>query len=525
MQTDAMQEAFGILLGPDLLLLLVGLAVGLFFGAAPGLNGVGAAALFLPFTFVLSPEASMLGLVGVYVGGIFGGAITAILFNIPGDPSSIATTFDGYPLQKQGLGGKAMGTAIVSSAIGGLLSSVALMFAAPQIARFALQFGAAEFFAFTFLGLCTVVALNEGKLSRSLIAMLGGLFFALIGLSPLTHTERMVFDQTFLLNGMDLIAVLMGLFALTEIFERFLWPPPPFGSVKGQKTRLTRPKDIWFLKQAIILSALIGLFIGVLPGAGATVASLIAYGVVRGVSKRRDLFGKGAMEGVAASETANNASTGAALIPLLALGIPGSAIAAVMVGAFIIQGLQPGPLLFRNQPGLAYTIFLGMFAANLLIIILGLGTAKVFSKIGNLKVYILDPMIVFLCIVGVYMSRNSMSDVYLLFGFGLLGVVMRRNGYSIAAMVLGFVLGPMAERFFLTAISAGGGNYWTFFERPLSRSVLIFSLLLVLYPHLKNLVMRLTGWGGGRGSGDATRSSDSEGSEERTREEARRGQK
>jgi len=478
----AMADALGLVLLPtNLLLLVIGLAIGLFFGAAPGIQGVGAAALFLPFTFGLNPYASILALVGIYVGGVSSGAITSILFNIPGEPASIPTTFDGYPLQRQGSGGQAIGVALMSSAIGGSFSAIILILAAPRLADFALNLASAEYFAFTVLGLAAVVALGEGTITRAVLALCAGLLIAQVGLTPISLESRLTFGIDGLANGVDLIALLMGIFALTEVFERFLGEAAPeLPTARRQKVKLTRPRELLALKKAIIVSALIGVTVGILPGAGATVASLIAYGVVRQISKDRKSFGTGAIEGVAAPETANNASIGGALVPLLALGIPGSAFTAVLLGAFTIHGIQPGPLIFIQQPEMPYTIFIGMLLVTLLLLVVGGTAARVFSSLGRLPFHTLDPIIVVLAVVGVYSSRNSMADVVLLLIFGVVGLLVRRYGYSAGALVLGFVLGPLAERYFIAAVTAANGDVTTFVQRPISASVLGLSVLLVL---------------------------------------------
>jgi len=484
--------------------LLLGLGIGIFFGVAPGINGAGAAALFLPFTFHLDAIAALLALVGIYVGSIFSGSITAITLNIPGDPCSVATTFDGYPLFKKGMGGKALGTAIFASAVGGLFSSFVLATSAPQLAKIALELASPEFFAFAFLGLMTVIGLDESSMIKSTIAVLIGIILSMVGLNEVWGIEIFTGGTRFLANGFSMIPVLMGLFAISEVLTRIMGDDEDAYKTATKTsydlkiaTQLPSFSDLYAMKGVILISCFIGLFVGFLPGAGATIAALLAYSIIKRVSKQGKLFGTGVLAGVAAPETANNASTGGALIPLLALGIPGSMIAAVMIGAFMIHGLQPGPMLFQQTPLLAYSIFAGMILANALIIVTGMLAAKGFSYFIKMPLSIMDPIIILLCVVGVYGDRNNLGDVWVMFLFGVLGYFLRRSGYSLAGLILGFILGPIIENSFTVSMISSRGNFWVFFTRPISLFVIITGILFLVAPIVaKRLIImkRSFGW-------------------------------
>jgi putative tricarboxylic transport membrane protein len=462
-------------------LLVIGIFVGVVAGALPGISFVNAMVLALPFTYVMTPAQAMVFLTGIYVGGVFGGSISAILINIPGSPASMPATWDGYPMTRKGLAAKALGIAVTCSAVGGMISALVMTFGSQPFARFALRFGSAEFFAATILGLVSVVAIAKGKMLMSLISMFIGLAVGAVGLDPMYGQPRLTFGSQILESGIDFVVVLVGMFAISEV----LWWVAEGGKkteeVTGGRTQMPTLRELYRLKGTIARASLIGSIIGAIPGAGAVVGAVIAYGVERQASKRGDEFGTGVEEGLGAPETAKNATTGTATIPLLTLGIPGSAATAIMLAALTVHGIQPGPALFLSSTDLVYTVFAGYLVANLLMILAGLIVARGFATLMKIPEPVLFGFISVLCLVGAFGVRNNISDVYICLGFGLLGYVFRRMDVPVAPLILGVILGPLAERYFLTAMMSHANELSVFFTRPLSASILALALAFMLW--------------------------------------------
>jgi putative tricarboxylic transport membrane protein len=424
----------------------------------------------------------------VYCGGVFGGSITGILFNIPGDPMNVPTTWEGYQLNKKGFVSKALGMAIMCSAIGGFLSAVIMTFASPPFAKVALSFSSCEYFAVVFLGLASVVVIGTRSIGSALISLFIGMFLGTVGMDEIYGAARFTFGSRIMETGISFTTVLIGIFAIGEILEQL--------SVKNKeeiisrlrpKTTLPRLREIWDLRNTVMRGLGIGVVIGAIPGTGATVASFVSYGVEKQVSKHPEKFGTGVWEGLVASETSINGSTGGAMIPLLTLGIPGSGATAVMMGAFLLHGIQPGPLLFSKSPEAVYTIFAGMLVCNLIMILAGLITAKFFSELMRVPEHILSAFIISFCLLGAFALRNDMTDVWFMAIFGIVGYFMRRYDLPSPPMILGLILGPLAEKYFMTSMIGAENDFSIFFRRPVSGSIMVISIALLIMPFLRGL--------------------------------------
>jgi putative tricarboxylic transport membrane protein len=470
-------------------MIITGLIIGVLAGALPGITMLNAIVLVLPFTYLMGIVPSLLLMTSVYCGGVFGGSITGILFNIPGDPMNVPTTWEGYKLNKKGFVSKALGMAIMCSAIGGFLSALIMTFVSPPFAKVALSFSSCEYFAVVFLGLVSVVVIGTRSLGSALISLFIGMFLATIGMDDIYGAVRFTFGSRIMETGINFTTVLIGLFAIGEVLEQLSLKSKGEGeSMRTRpKTTLPRFKDLWGLRNTIFRGLGIGTIIGAIPGTGATVASFVSYGVEKQVSKTPEKFGTGVWEGLAASETAINGSTGGAMIPLLTLGIPGSGATAVMMGAFLLHGIQPGPLLFSKAPESVYTIFVGMLACNLIMILAGLATAKFFAELMRVPEHILCAFIVSFCLLGAFALRNDMADVWFMALFGILGYFMRRYNLPIPPLILGLILGPLAESYFLTTLIGVENDFTIFFRRPVSAGLMITSIALLLMPALRKI--------------------------------------
>jgi putative tricarboxylic transport membrane protein len=476
---DQLISGLGTLFEPvNFLLLVAGSLVGVVFGMIPGLQNVTALSVLLPFTFGMAPTHAFILMVAIYNAGVFGGSITAILYNIPGAPENAATTFDGHPLALQGRAAEALGTAIACSALGGLISTAVLIFAAPQIAPLALKFGPPEYFGLIFFTLC-LIALMGGAVLKSAISAMLGLFFATVGLSSITGQPRFTFGFEQLYGGFDFVVLVVGVFAVAEVFARAereargkVAVTPAAASVKA---RLPRLSDFWEMKGTIGRSSVLGTFVGILPALGAAAAAFMAYAMERRLSRTPEQFGKGVLKGVAAPETANNASVGGALIPLLTLGIPGSSSTAVMLGAFLVYGLQPGEALFRNQGSLVSLIYATMLMTNALILILGVVSIPWCARFMRTPFAYMAPVIILLCAIGAYTVRSNIVDVWSMFAFGVLGYVLNRYGFSVPVFVMAFILGDIGETAFLRSMALFDNDVTQFFAQPISGTLLALS--------------------------------------------------
>ena len=476
-------------------MIVLGLAIGIVAGALPGITMLNSIVLVLPFTYLMGIVPALLLMIGVYCGGVFGGSITGILFNIPGDPMNVPTTWEGYRLSRQGRTQYALGLAIMSSAFGGLVSALFLAFLAPPFARFALGFSTVEFFAVVVFGLASVSVLGQSSTAATLISLFAGIFLGTIGTEAQYGVERFTLGVPFLKTGVDFVTVLIGLFAIGEVLEQVVTVGGDAPAERPAARAVPRLPllDLWPLRWPLLRGTAVGIAVGGLAGAGATVSSFVSYGLEKQISKRPELFGTGHAGGLVASESSVNGSTGGAMIHLLTLGIPGSAATAVMMGAFLIHGIQPGPLLFTRQTEQVYTIIAGMILANVVMIALGFAAALSFALLMRVPAPILNTFIVVFCFLGAYALRNDMADVWLTMLFGVCGFFMRRYDLPIPPMVMGIILGPMAEQYFLTSMVSHDNDVTIFFTRPVSAVVLGLSLLMIAWAALRKTQQRARG--------------------------------
>ncbi len=454
-----------------ILTITLGVAMGIVAGATPGLSPSMGVALLVPFTYAMSPTLALILLVAIYIAANYGGSITAVTINAPGTPSSVVTAFDGYPLTKKGKPGLALGVSLVASTVGGIIGTLILIFFSGPLAKFALKFHPAEYFALAIFGLTTVASLGGKNWIKAFIAAMFGLLINTIGIDPISGVSRFTFGISFLYDGFALIPALIGLFALSEIFKQLENGDFSSQQVEAGKQEWPTAGAYWKLRNTIVRSSFMGTIIGIFPGAGATIAAFISYDVAKRVSKHPEEFGHGSLEGVAAAEGANSSSVGGALIPLLTLGIPGSASTAVLIGALMIHDLTPGPQLFISNPDIIYGLLASLLLANIILLILGFFGSRLWIKVTTIPKTVLFPLIFAVSIIGSFAVRNSFFDVAACLAFGVFGWILRRYNYPVAPIILGMVLGNIAETNFIRAIMMGG---WTvFFTRPLSLGMLI----------------------------------------------------
>ena len=466
-----------------LFFIVFGVLLGTVLGAIPGLNSTMGTALLIPFTFAMEPANGLAMLAAVYCGGTFGGSISAILFNVPGAPEAAATVFDGYPMAQKGQAGEALGYAIMCSVLGGLFSVLVLTLVSPQLAEVGLTFSQPEYFALAVAALTLIASLGGAGMAKAFIAGLIGLLLATVGIDEMTADPRFTFGGKALMGGINFIPAIIGAFAVGEILAKAEEGKGLSGEHLTIKvsTKLPNIKELLRLKWTMIRSALIGTAIGILPGVGATTAAFIGYSEAVRWSKHPEKFGTGVPEGIAGPETANNAATGGAMVPLLTLGIPGSATTAVMIGGFLVHGLQPGPMLFMNQPKLMYSIFIAMYVANIFMLFAGLLVAKVFANFRKVRYSILGPVIFIFAAIGSFGIRNDVTDLWIMFACGIVGYFFKKFKYPIAPMIIGLVLGPLTE------VSLRKGMYMTDYEllpflmRPIAGTILVISIGSVLW--------------------------------------------
>jgi putative tricarboxylic transport membrane protein len=473
-------------------MMLTGLTIGVLAGALPGITMLNAIVLVLPFTYSMDIVPSLLLMTAVYGGGIFGGSITGILFNIPGDPMNVPATWEGYALNKKGHVAKALGVAIMGSALGGFLSCLVMTLVSPPFAKIALSFSSAEYFAVVFLGLVSVVVINTKSVGSSLICLFLGMLLGTIGIDDMYGAARFTFGSRLMETGINFTIVLIGLFAIGEVLEQLCERNKVADATMKErpKVHLLSIREIWELKGSLLRGFGVGTVIGAIPGAGATVASFVSYGVERQVSKKPEEFGKGSWDGLNSTSSAINASVGGAMIPLLTLGIPGSGATAVMMGAFLLHGIQPGPLLFSKSPEAVYTIFAGMLLCNVVMILAGYICAKFFSELMRVPENIMGAFIIMFCLVGAYALRNDNSDLWYMVAFGIGGYYMRRYDLPVPPLVLGVILGPLAERYFLTTMIGANNDISVFFTRPVSATIINLSIAMLFWPMLQSYLNR-----------------------------------
>lgn len=479
-----------VLAWPSLLAMIFGTCLGMMLGAIPGLSATMGIALAIPFTYGMDPLAALGLLAGIHNGASQGGAIPAILFRIPGTSGALVTTWDGYPMAKQGHAAAALKLSAISSAVGGMLSALALMILAPPLAKITLAFGPAELFWVNVFGLSTVVMLIGNDVWKGIVSACLGMALGVVGMDIVTGQQRFTFGVPQLLSGMSVLVVMVGLFSLPPAWEMGQKLMAD-GTAKAAALKYVR--GVWSVAQvarAWLISSLIGIIWGILPGSGSA-SAFIAYSEARRASKEPERFGKGSPEGLAAAEAVNNADNAAAMIPALTLGVPGSGIAALMLGALLIQGFQPGPRLFAESPNIVYGYTWQMFITSALLIFFGgIVANRLFAQVLRVPQMLLMPLVISTTVLGVFAYQNSMFDVYMMLGFGAVGVAMDKLRYPIAPAVIGLILSGKAEYNFRLALLLSHGDPATLWTRPISQVLIGLTLLIIAYPLIMRLVDR-----------------------------------
>ena len=486
-------HGFAVVLQPfNIMVMIVGILLGVIIGVLPGLGGANGVAILLPLTFSMSPTSAIIMLSCIYWGALFGGAITSILFNIPGEPWSVATTFDGHPMAQHGKAGEALTAAFTSSFVGALFAVIVITLVAPLVAKFALQFGPAEKFSVYFLAFCSFIGMSKEPPFKTIASMMIGFALAAVGLDSVTGQLRLTFGYTELLTGFDFLIAVIGLFGIGEILltmEEGL-------SFRGGHARINA-KVVWQTWKELprywvtsLRSCLIGCWMGISP-AGATPASFMSYGIAKRMSKRGHNFGKGEIEGVIAPETAAHAAGTSALLPMLALGVPGSPTAAVLLGGLLIWGLQPGPLLFVEQKEFVWGLIASMYLGNLVGLAIVLTTVPLFAAILRIPFSIIAPIILVYCAIGAYSVHNNNFDVVMMLVFGVIGYVLKKCNYPLAPMVLAIVLGDRAEEAFRQSLLGSQGSLNIFWSNGLVGTIMALGLIVLFWPLIQEGLTRL----------------------------------
>lgn len=473
---------FGCLHWQNLLGMVLGLAVGLFVGAMPGLSGVIGISLLLPFTFTMEPTMALLMLVGTYCGSTYAGSISAILIKTPGTAAAAATVLDGYEMNRQGRAQEALSTALYASVFGGLFSGLVLLTVAPQLAKVALKFNSADYFMLSIFGLSVISAVGGKSICKGLVMACLGVLASTIGIDPTEGVYRFTFGTVMLSKGISLVPALIGLFAISELLNQTEKLFRTEGPVQTQAPSGRYGwRQMWQYRWAMLKSALIGVVIGATPGTGAAIASFMAYGEAKRSSKHPEEYGHGSAEAVAASESANNGVTGATLIPMLTLGIPGDVITAVLMGALMIQGLNPGPQLFTQHADLTYTVIVGFLLVNILMLYMGKLAIRAFGQICKVSYSVLLPIVLAFCLVGAYACGNSIYDCGVAIAFGVIGYLAEKFEFSTTPMLIGLVLGSLTEQNLVRTLAASHGSLSVFVQRPISLLFIVLTVLFVGY--------------------------------------------
>ena len=487
---DQILEVLSLFLSVEnILMIALGVVIGVVIGAIPGLTATMAVALALPFTFGMEPVTAILLLVGIYKGGMYGGSITAILIRTPGSPASASTLLDGYPMAQKGEAKKALSMALYASCIADFISNLSLIFLAGYLAKLALSFGPPEYFWLICFSLTIIISVSGDSVMKGLIAAALGVTLALVGMDPVYGTERLTFGNFNLMDRINFIPLLIGLFAIPEILEFYLSRAREHIHTAVAGADMTW-QELKRSMRTIIRGSFIGVIIGAIPGTGATAASFISYSEARRNSPNRDNFGKGEIEGVAAAESGNNAVAGATMIPLLSLGIPGDVITAIILGAFMIHGLTPGPILFQENMNLIYALFCGIMLSSIVLFGTGKLAIRYFSRIADVPKQILFPIVLMFCIYGAYAVNNSTFDIAVMLVFGLIGFIFNRTGFAAAPFLIGFILGPMLEDNFRRSLLISNNSFDVFVRGPIDWffiALTALSLGFALHRYIKSL--------------------------------------
>jgi putative tricarboxylic transport membrane protein len=492
---DLLAQGFATSLSPlNLMIVLVGVTAGIFIGAMPGLGSVNGVALVLPLTFIVPPASAVILLAAIYYGAMYGGAISSILLGIPGASTAVATTFDGRPMAKQGKAGLALLAAAVASFVGGTISVVLFTVFAVPLAELALAFGPAEEFALVLLAFTTFVGLGGDDVLKTIVMICLGLVLATVGLDLISGQPRLIFgDMPGFYSGISFLVLAIGVYGIGEVLytlETSRTAPqvtPAKLTFREVGAGLRAMNRLW---KTMSLGSFLGFFVGMLPAAGATPASLMAYGIARQTSKTPETFGKGNIEGVAAPETANNAASTGSLLPMLTLGIPGSPTTALLLGGMVMWGLTPGPMLFIEQPDFVWGLISSLYTANVVAVLINIALIPVFVWALRMPFTVLCAIVLVLCIVGGYAPSQKMHDVWLILGFGVAGYLLRKADYPLAPLVLALVLGPLMEKSFRQTLIAEQGNILAFVERPLSGTFIAIAAIFFALPIIKAIRRR-----------------------------------
>jgi len=489
---DVLLSAAGeVLTLKNMLFMSIAMVLGIIAGALPGFSATMAVALMVPFSFTLDPVGAIAFLAAVYCAAITGGGIPAILFKIPGTPSSAVTTFDGYPLAQKGHAGKALLLILLSSATGGMFSALGMLLVSRQLSEIGLRFGPSELFAVAFLGLSVLTSMDEDRMTKTIISGLLGLFIATMAMDPVDGEPRLTFGSTYLLGGIPMIPVMVGLFAISEVLNQVGRPqkkltPAEMVDLKQSPMRISW-KEWVSLKWTLLRCSVLGTLIGILPGAGGTIASFMGYGMELKLSKHPEEFGHGALEGICAAEVSNNAATGGSMVPLLSLGIPGGNAAAVMVAALMLQGVQVGPILLKAQPEFLSGTFVAMALTNIMMVFVSIFVAKAFAQLMKVPYYFLGPLIVLFAAVGSFAAQNNPTDILTTMVAGVAGYFMLEYKYSPAALTLGLVLGDICENNLRRAVMIERGDYMAVIGRPITAVLLLVCVLFLVMPAIRKM--------------------------------------
>ena len=473
----------------NMLFLLVGIVLGLLVAVLPGLTLVMGVVLALPFTYSMHVIPAIILLTAMYVSGTYAGAWTSILFRVPGEPIDVPLLWDGYPMARKGEAAQALGWTLVSALVGGLVAATVMVLLAQPVAKIALTFSSPEYFAILFFGLASVVSLGGASLANSLISLFAGLLIATVGVDDTYGTHRFTFGVPLLSDGIDYLVVMVGAYGLGEVFMRLEqgFKSAPLEAVNEIKTRLPGLSEILSRKMTFVRGSLTGIIVGLVPGAGATVASFLSYGIESQYGRRRSEMGTGIAEGIIAPQTAATASVGGAIIPLVTMGIPGSGATAIILGAFLLHGLQPGPQVFATSSNIIYAMFASVFVGIIVMCVIGYFATKFMIKVLEFPEVIVSAYVVMCCILGAFAARNNLTDVWLLVIFGAIGYLFERFRFPVTPLVLGVILGPLAESAFMTTMISFGNDWTVFFSRPISGTLMAVAIITLIYPVIRHV--------------------------------------
>jgi putative tricarboxylic transport membrane protein len=471
----------------NLAMLVIGITIGLLIGVLPGLTLVMGVALALPFTYKMDVTASIVLLTAMYVSGTYGGAFTAILFRIPGEPIDVPMLWDGYTMGRRGQPAKALGWTLVAAFGGGIISAAIMVLLTQPLAKFALRFSSPEYFTILLFGLSSVVALGRGALPNALISLSIGLLIGCVGTDPIYGAYRFTFGSSLLADGIEFLVVMVGAYGVGEVLSRLetAFAGKPIEKVTHARTELPSLGEMLALKLPFLRASLLGNVIGLIPGAGATIASFVSYGVESQIGKRRKEMGTGVAEGIVAPQAAATASVGGALVPLLALGIPGSGATAIILGAFMLHGIQPGPQVLVTSAAMVYTVFASLFLGLALMCLIGYFAIRPLVKILDFPEAIVSAYVLILCFVGALSIRNSITDLWLMICFGVLGYLFERWRFPVAPLVLGVILGPLAEESFMNSMISFSNDWTVFFTRPIAGTMMALTILVLVLPFVQ----------------------------------------